>query len=78
MNRLPPLAQSNPRSSTWHRVGRALRRLHGVAYAVIAAGAMAAAGLQPPHAAAVEVGTVAVARAAVDELAWPAATPASR
>ena len=78
MNRLPPAnKRSDARSGTWPRLGRGLRRLHGLGYAMVAAGALAAAGLQPPHAAAVEVGTVAVATG-VDGLAWPAATPASR
>ncbi len=79
MNRLPPVpTRSDTRGSAWHQLGRGLRRLHGLAYALVAAGAMAAAGLQPPHTAAVEVGTVAVATAAAGELAWPAAAPASR
>ena len=82
MNRLPTVPQTSdvrPGCSTaWHRLGRGLRRVHGLAYAVVAAGAMAAAGLQPPHTAAVEVGTVQVATAAGAELAWPSAAPASR
>jgi hypothetical protein len=44
-------------------VKRHLRRLQGLAYAVVAASAAAAAGLQPPHARDVEVGTVSVATA---------------
>ena len=82
MNRLPTVPHTSdvrPGCSTaWHRLGRGLRRVHGLAYAVVAAGAMAAAGLQPPHTAAVEVGTVQVATAAGAELAWPSAAPASR
>jgi hypothetical protein len=60
------------------RVGRVLRRLHGLAYAAVAAGAMAAAGLQPPHTAEVEVGTVMVATTAGAELSLtgPAPSPA--
>ena len=80
MNRLPTVPDTSDvrpgRSTAWHRLGRGLRRVHGLAYAVVAAGAMAAAGLQPPHTAAVEVGTVQVATAG--ELAWPSAAPASR
>ena len=77
MNRLQTVSpSSDTRANARRRLGRGLRRLHGLAYAVVAAGAMAAAGLQPPHTAAVEVGTVQVATAG--ELAWPAAAPASR
>ena len=76
MNRLPPVLK--PADTGWQRLGRGLRRVHGLAYALVAAGAMAAAGLQPPHTAAVEVGTVQVATTAGSELAWPSATPASR
>jgi hypothetical protein len=54
------------------RFGRGLLRLHGLAYAAVATGALAAAGLQPPHTAAVEVGTVMVATSAGEVLAWPA------
>jgi hypothetical protein len=80
MNRLPPVPKRSDASGmAWQRLGRALRRLHGLAYAAVAAGAMAAAGLQPPHTAAVEVGTVMVATAAAGELAWSStASPASR
>jgi hypothetical protein len=80
MNRLPTVPKTSDtrpgRGTAWHRLGRGLRRLHGLAYAAVAAGAMAAAGLQPPHTAAVEVGTVQVAT--TSELAWPSAAPASR
>lgn len=87
MNRLSPvpkrsnalLQRRNARGADWRRSGSGLRRLHGLAYAVVAAGAMAAAGLQPPHAAAVEVGTVQVATAAGADLGWSSdATPAPR
>jgi hypothetical protein len=86
MNRLPPALKRNDAhpalgdsgGRAWRRLGRGLRRLHGLAYVAVAAGAMAAAGLQPPHTAAVEVGTVMVATAAGGELAWPSAAPASR
>jgi hypothetical protein len=86
MNRLPTIqkrsdahrALGDAGSRSWRRLGRGLRRLHGLAYATVAAGATAAAGLQPPHTAAVEVGTVMVATAAGGELAWPSAAPASR
>jgi hypothetical protein len=86
MNRLPTVlkrcdahpATGDVGGRAWRRRRRGLRRLHGLAYAAVAAGAMAAAGLQPPHTAAVEVGTVMVATAAGGELAWPSAAPASR
>jgi hypothetical protein len=87
MNRLSPISKrsdahlqrSHARAEVWRRVGRGLRRLHGLAYAVVAAGAMAAAGLQPPHVAAVEVGTVLVATAAGADLGWsPDAAAAPR
>lgn len=78
MNRVPPVPKSSDTSTAWHRLGRGLRRWHGLGYAAVAAGAMAAAGLQPPHTAAVEVATVLVATTAGGELAWPAAAPASR
>ena len=80
MNRLSPVPTcSDARGAAWRRLGRGLRRLHGLAYAVVAAGAMAAAGLQPPHTAAVEVGTVLVATAAGADLGWSSdAAPAAR
>ena len=66
MNRVPPVPKSSDAHGTpWHRLGRGLRRLHGLAYAAVAAGAMAAAGLQPPHTAAVEVGTVMVSASGI-------------
>lgn len=76
MNRQPPAPKRSPSGDTaWHRLGRGLRRFHGLAYALVAAGAMAAAGMQPPHAAAVEVGTLMVATTVGDDLAWPATAP---
>ena len=85
MNRLPPVTmrsdagptRSDASGMAWRRLGRGLRRLHGLAYVAVAAGAMAAAGLQPPHTAAVEVGTVMVATAAGGALAWPSAANSS-
>lgn len=72
MNRLPPdPKRPDARGAAPRRRGRGQRRLQGLAYVAVAAGALAAAGLQPPHTAAVEVGTVIVATTAGGELAWP-------
>ena len=74
MNRPSPIPKHSVQgSSAWRRLGCGLRRLHGLAYAAVAAGAMAAAGLQPPHTAAVEVGTVMVATSAGADLPWSGA-----
>jgi hypothetical protein len=79
MNRLRSVLMRSDARANARRFGRGLRRLHGLAYAAVATGAVAAASLQPPHTAAVEVGTVMVATSAGEALAWPsAAAPAAR
>ena len=79
MNRLRSVLMRSDARAPVRRFGRAVRRLHGLAYAAVATGALAAAGLQPPHTAAVEVGTVMVATSAGEALAWPStAAPAVR
>ena len=79
MNRLRSVLMHSVARGPVCRPGRGLRRLQGLAYAAVAAGALAAAGLQPPHTAAVEVGTVMVATSAGEVLAWPStAAPAVR
>jgi hypothetical protein len=79
MNRLRSVLMRSDARAPARRFGRGLRRVHGLAYAAVATGALAAAVLQPPHTAAVEVGTVMVAASAGEALAWPAtAAPAVR
>jgi len=79
MNRLScDPKRDGARGPARRRPGRGLRRLNGLAYVAVAAGALAAAGLQPPHTAAVEVGTVMVATTAGGNFAWPSgARPAA-
>jgi hypothetical protein len=57
------------------RLRHPLRRLRGVGYAAVAVAALVAAGLQPPHAGDVEVGTARVAAAAGDFATWVTTSP---